>query len=225
MRVALLPRPGTRASSAWCADGGGCGQIPRSDRPHRGSLFCHPVRAAHLRPRWQARRPQLAARPQPLASRPPPARGRPPEVHATPSVQGMGAASACDALGALAHSPLVPSTGLGYGASSERSSRTHRPGLQGHPQARRHHRRQPRVWAGHGERVAGCGGRRGAVRPQLGAPARGGGGACGRAGAHRVHGMSCDCSDPGAMRRFGAFVQERLGGVDLWLNNAGELGW
>lgn len=38
----------------------------------------------------------------------------------------------------------------------------------------------------------------------------------------RVHGCRADCSSPEDMQQFGGFVQERLGGVDLWLNNQGE---
>ncbi|PRW58142.1 hypothetical protein C2E21_2861 [Chlorella sorokiniana] len=42
-------------------------------------------------------------------------------------------------------------------------------------------------------------------------------------GAERVHGTTCDVSSPEDMARLGDFVGERLGGVDLWINNAGEL--
>lgn len=41
-------------------------------------------------------------------------------------------------------------------------------------------------------------------------------------GEGRVHGTACDVSSPADMQRFGDFVAERLGGCDLWLNNAGE---
>lgn len=44
-------------------------------------------------------------------------------------------------------------------------------------------------------------------------------------GLARVHGMPADCSSPEDMQRFGDFVAERLGGCDVWLNNAGAQGW
>ena len=37
-----------------------------------------------------------------------------------------------------------------------------------------------------------------------------------RFGPERVHGAPCDVSSPQDMQRFGEFVGERLGGVDLW---------
>lgn len=43
-------------------------------------------------------------------------------------------------------------------------------------------------------------------------------------GDGRVHGTACDVSSPADMQRFGDLAAERLGGVDLWLNNAGEGG-
>lgn len=42
-------------------------------------------------------------------------------------------------------------------------------------------------------------------------------------GADRVHGTTCDMSSPEDVARLGAFVGERLGGVDIWINNAGEV--
>ncbi|KAI7836103.1 hypothetical protein COHA_010005 [Chlorella ohadii] len=42
-------------------------------------------------------------------------------------------------------------------------------------------------------------------------------------GAERVHGTTCDVSSPQHVSRLGEFVGERLGGVDLWINNAGEV--
>ena len=42
-------------------------------------------------------------------------------------------------------------------------------------------------------------------------------------GAERVHGLPCDCSRPDDVRRFREFVRQRLGGADLWLNNAGAV--
>lgn len=43
---------------------------------------------------------------------------------------------------------------------------------------------------------------------------------CGEAA--RVHGLPADSSSPQDMERLGGWVRERLGGVDIWLNNAGE---
>lgn len=40
--------------------------------------------------------------------------------------------------------------------------------------------------------------------------------------AARVHGLPADCSNPEDMERLGQWVKERLGGVDIWLNNAGK---
>ena len=40
-------------------------------------------------------------------------------------------------------------------------------------------------------------------------------------GADRVHGMRCDCSSPQDMQQFAEFAWQQLGGVDIWLNNAG----
>jgi NAD(P)-dependent dehydrogenase (short-subunit alcohol dehydrogenase family) len=42
-------------------------------------------------------------------------------------------------------------------------------------------------------------------------------------GAERVAGGPCDCSRAGDVQRFGQLVGEELGGVDLWINNAGEV--
>ncbi|KAL4430704.1 hypothetical protein ABPG75_005960 [Micractinium tetrahymenae] len=44
---------------------------------------------------------------------------------------------------------------------------------------------------------------------------------CGDAG--HVHGLPADCSSPADMERLGQWVQGCMGGVDLWLNNAGEV--
>lgn len=40
-------------------------------------------------------------------------------------------------------------------------------------------------------------------------------------GPQRVHGVAADCSKPDDMRRLADMVKESLGGVDIWINNAG----
>lgn len=41
--------------------------------------------------------------------------------------------------------------------------------------------------------------------------------------AGRAHGIRCDCSSPEDVQRLGEFVQRQMGGVDIWLNNSGEV--
>lgn len=42
-------------------------------------------------------------------------------------------------------------------------------------------------------------------------------------GADRVHGMPADCSKPKDVKNFSELVLSTLGGVDIWINGAGEL--